>query len=313
MKKFSIIIPFYFNEKNIPITLKKIYEVSDRIRDKYQIEFIFIDDGSLDETWELLNKGYNPSYNHKLIKLSKNFGSHNAIIAGLNAAVGDAIGLITSDLQDPPELFIKMLNKWENGKNIVLAVRNAREDNFLQRFFSRTYYRLLRRFSNTNMPLEGFDFFLIDKKVSKILILMNEKNSSVTCQIAWAGFNRKILHYKREKREIGKSKWTLSKKLKLFTDSFIAFSVFPIRLIQLFGVIFSIIGFAYIIVIIVLKALDKIPIQGIATVIAILCLAAGLILLSLSILGEYIWRILDESRKRPPYIIEKYLSINKRS
>jgi len=313
MKRFSLIIPFYFNEENILITLERVYRVLDKIRNRYSIELIFIDDGSQDKTWELLNKSINLSYDHKLIKLSKNFGSHYAITAGLNVAQGDVIGLVTSDLQDPPELFSKMLKEWENGYKIIMAVRNGREDNFLQRFFSNTYYKLLKRFSNTNMPIGGFDFFLVDKEVAKILTLMNEKNSSLTCQIAWTGFNRKVIYYKRSKREIGKSKWTISKKFKLFVDSFVSFSVFPIRLIQIFGLFFSSAGFIYIIAIIILKFTGNIPIQGFATIIAILCIVSGLILLSLSIIGEYIWRILDEARKRPPFIIEKFLIINKKN
>ena len=312
MKKFSIIVPFYCNEANIPVTLPRLYEALDKLKNKYSIEFIFIDDGSNDNTWQLLNQYSSKQFEHKLVKLSKNFGSHAAILAGLTISEGYAVGLITSDLQDPPELFNEMLSGWENGYEIVLAVRNSREENFFQRFFSRLYHRLLKNFSNTNMPLGGFDFFVVDRKVAKIISEMNEKNSSITCQIAWAGFNRKTILYSREKRGIGKSGWTLNKKVKLFIDSFASFSIFPIRLIQILGTIFSIIGFVYIIVIIILKINGLIPLHGIATVIAILCLASGLILISLSVIGEYVWRILDETRKRPPFIIEKFIKTGDR-
>jgi len=311
MKKFSIIIPFYYNEKNIPVTLKEIYNFAQKIEKEYTLEFIFIDDGSEDDTWNMLNLNINKNYNHKLLKLSKNFGSHNAIAAGFEASSGDVVGLITSDMQDPIDLFKDMLDAWKEGFEIILAVRNIREDNFFQRMFSNIYYRLLKRFSNANMPLGGYDFFVVDKKVAKLISDMNEKNSSITCQISWAGFNRKMIYYKRKKREIGRSKWSFNKKVKLFTDSFIAFSVFPIRMIQIFAVIFSSTGFIYIIVILILKLNNQIPIHGIATVIGILCISSGLILFSLSIIGEYIWRILDQSRKRPNFIIEKYSEIRK--
>jgi polyisoprenyl-phosphate glycosyltransferase len=311
MKKISIIVPFYYNQENVPITLKRLYQVFNSIKKEYLIEFIFVDDGSKDKTWENLNKFYSHSYDHKLLKLSKNFGSHYAILAGLQYSDGDGIGLITSDLQDPPEIFLDMISNWEKETDIVIAVRNAREDKFLQRFAGNIYYKLIEKFSNTNMPIGGFDFFFIDKKVSRVLANMMEKNSSITCQIAWAGFNRKIIYYKRQKRMIGKSKWNLNKKIKLFVDSFASFSIFPIRLIQIFAFFFSVVGFIYLIVIVILKINGKILIHGIATVIGILCIASGLILFSLSIIGEYVWRVLDESRKRPPFIVEKYLNVKK--
>ena len=156
------------------------------------------------------------------------------------------------------------------------------------------------------MPIGGFDFFVIDKKVAKLLIDIKEKNSSITCQISWAGFNKKLLYYSRKKRKTGKSSWTISKKIKLFVDSFMAFSIFPLRLIQIVAGFFSIVGFIYLVIILILKINNQIPIHGIATVVGILCISSGLILFALSIIGEYIWRILDQVRNRPLFIIEKY-------
>ncbi len=311
MKKFSLIVPFYYNEKNIKSTLNELYSVLKQISNNFEVELIFIDDGSKDSTWDLLNQEISDEFDHKLIKLSKNFGSHSAILAGLSVSEGDAVGLITSDLQDPPELFLEMLKHWQEGFQAVLAVRKARSDGIFQILFSNLYYRLLNKFSNANMPLGGFDFFVIDKKVAGLLVDMSEKNSSITCQISWAGFNKKIIYYQREKRKIGKSSWTFNKKMKLFIDSFMAFSVFPLRLIQIAAGFFSFVGFIYLIIIIFLKINNKIPIHGIATVIGILCISSGLILFSLSIIGEYIWRILDQVRNRPIFIIEEYLKIKK--
>lgn len=311
MKKLSLIIPFYCNQENIPFTLPKIYEVIAKLEKVYKVELIFVDDGSEDKTWDELLENYNKNYDHLLIKLSKNFGSHSAILAGINKAGGDFLVMITSDLQDSPELLFKMVKEWENGFDIVIAERVQRGDPFFQKLFSKIYYKLLLKYSNTNMPMGGFDCFLIDKKIYRLLDSMSEKNSSITCQISWVGFKKKIIYYKREKRKTGKSMWTYSKKMKLFIDSFVSFSVFPIRLIQIFGFLFSFFGFIYLIVIIILKINNYIPFQGIATVIAILLVSSGLVLLSLSIIGEYLWRVLDETRKRPNFIIDKCLKLNK--
>lgn len=306
MKKLSIIIPVYFNEPNIH-PLYKVLEkdVLGKINFKYEI--IFVDDGSKDKSIQKIKELQNKHPHIKLVKLSRNFGSHPAILAGLSIANGDAACFISADLQDPPKIILDMLEKWEQGANSVIAVREDREESFLQKSFSNTYYRIMRKIALKNMPLGGFDCFLIDRKVINTVVKMNEKNTSLMGLILWSGYNIATIKYTRKARELGKSQWTLGKKIKYFTDSIISFSFFPLRVITVTGILFSLISFIWMLVVIFSWLFGQIPIQGYTTLILVILFSSGLILFSLGMIGEYLWRILDSSRDRPTFIIEEII------
>lgn len=306
MKKLSIIIPVYFNEPNIH-PLYKVLEkdVLDKINFEYEI--IFVDDGSKDKSIQKIKELQNKHPHIKLVKLSRNFGSHPAILAGLSVANGDAACFISADLQDPPKIILDMLEKWEQGANSVIAVREDREESFLQKSFSNTYYRIMRKIALKNMPLGGFDCFLIDRKVINTVVKMNEKNTSLMGLILWSGYNIATIKYTRKARELGKSQWTLGKKIKYFTDSIISFSFFPLRVITVTGILFSLISFIWMLVVIFSWLFGQIPIQGYTTLILVILFSSGLILFSLGMIGEYLWRILDSSRNRPTFIIEEII------
>ena len=302
--KISIIVPVYFNEKNLESLYENLYEnVFQKIDCDY--ELIFVDDGSKDKSYEVLCELAKKDNKIKLIKLSRNFGSHAAILAGLSNATGSCATSISADLQDPPTIIISMYEKWLKGSKVVLAVRKDREESFIQKAFSNFYYNVIRKIALPSMPKGGFDCFLIDKKVINIIKNMEEKNTTLMGQILWCGFKTETIYYIRKKRDVGKSRWTISKKVKLFLDSILSFSYFPIRFISLIGLISSSVAFIWLIYILIVKFTINIVTPGWTTLILVVLLSFGLMFIMLGIIGEYLWRTFDASRNRPVYIIEE--------
>ena len=304
MDKVSIIVPIYYNELNIP----HLYEqMKEKIlsRTDFEAEIVCVDDGSKDGSYKALLELREKDDRFKVVKLSRNFGSHTAILAGFAHATGDCMTMVAADLQEPLEIIIEMYEKWKQGKKVVIAVRKDREDGFFQKLFSNTYYFLMQKYALKDMPSGGFDCFFIDKKVRDVLVSMNEKNSSIVGQVLWAGFEMDKIYYVRKKREIGESKWTLSKKIKLFIDSFMAFSYVPIRFISTLGIFISIVGFILAVFLIVNKFMFNVPVQGWTTMMITLLMLSGIQMLTLGVIGEYLWRNFDESRGRPTYIVEE--------
>jgi len=306
MQKFSIIIPVYFNEPNLPLLLKRLTGLQEKLPG-YILEMIFVDDGSNDKSFKILAHAQRNDSRIKVIKLSKNFGSMSALQAGLMFATGDCAGIIAADLQDPPELFGAMLSKWENGSKVIMAQRQERKDSFFQKLCSKIYYHLLRVFALPGYPIGGFDFVLIDRQVVDELNTIAEKNTNIMNLIYWLGHARDCVTYVRQERAHGTSKWTWSKKLKLFIDSFVNFSYIPIRLISVIGLITAMMSFALACYVLFLWFFVDIPVQGWATLVALITMLLGLIMVMLGIIGEYLWRILDECRKRPSFVIDQVL------
>ncbi len=301
-KKLSIVIPLYFNEKNLPVTYAKL--ASDVFPHLADYELILVDDGSKDNSYQeaLKLRALNPQV--KVIKLSRNFGQHTAIYAGLEHISGDCAVVISADLQDPPVLILKLFKKYLEGNKVVLAVRQERQESFYQKLFASTYYKLMKKYAITDMPLGGFDCFLADKQVIDVLTKIEEKNTSLFAQVLWLGFQRAEVAYTRESRKIGKSSWTFAKKFKLALDSLLAFSYVPIRIISLVGLldcIFSLIYATYVI-------FQKIAFganAGWSSLMVAMMFTSGVQMLTLGIIGEYLWRNFDESRKRPLYVLDE--------
>ncbi|WPP42087.1 glycosyltransferase family 2 protein [Paenibacillus hunanensis] len=302
--KFSIVVPIYFNALNIPHTVPRLQKLQELLPD-CELEFVFVDDGSKDNSFQLLLEAKQQDERIKVIKLSRNFGSMSAIQAGLQYASGDCIGVIAADLQDPPELFVDMIKEWRNGKKVVLATRSDREESLSQKMFSNSYYYLLEKFALKDYPKGGFDFLLVDKQVAQEVIDIGEKNTNVMSLIYWLGHDREYFPYVREERKLGKSRWTMSKKIKLFIDSFVSFSYMPIRFMSALGVITALLSFLYGVYVVVGALSGWIPIQGWTTIIALITFLLGIIMVMLGIIGEYLWRILDESRNRPSFIVDE--------
>ena len=302
-RKFSIVVPIYYNEANIQHTVPRLQALESSLPD-YDLEFVFVDDGSGDASLELLLEERRKDPRVKVIKLSRNFGSMSAIQAGLSHATGDCVGIITADLQDPPELFADMISLWEKGNKVVLAVREGRKESLAQRLFAGVYYRLLHRFALPGYPSGGFDFLLVDKQVVRELVEIREKNTNIMSLVYWLGHQRVLVPYVREERKHGKSRWTLAKKIKLFVDSFVNFSYTPIRIMSLIGFVTAFLSFAYGLFVVVNLLVGRVHVPGYTTIIALVTFLLGLVMVMLGIVGEYLWRILDESRNRPGYVVD---------
>ena len=307
MKKvISIVVPVYFNEPNLPETIPQLLALEKKLTD-YELELVFVDDGSRDRSLSILlefQKKFPDTI--KVLKLTRNFGSMAAIQAGLTVASGDCTAFIAADLQDPPELLIDMIKHWEKGTKAIFAVRSDRKENFIQKSISNLYYKLIRTFAIPDYPAGGFDLFLIDKQVVREVNKIQEKNTSILTLIYWLGFDAVMIPYVRRKREKGKSRWTLSKKIKLFVDTFVSFSYFPIRLFSSIGILYAIASFLYGAFVFIYWAVYGETVQGWVTMMLVLTFTAGLQMTLLGILGEYLWRTLDTSRKRPLFVIDTF-------
>ena len=198
-----------------------------------------------------------------------------------------------------------MYESWKRGNKVVLAIRGSRDENAVKKFFAGCYYWLVRKTINKDMPQGGCDCYLVDRQVIKVLEMMDEKNSSLTLQVMWVGFKTEKIYFHRKDREVGKSRWTLGKKIKLVVDSMMSFSYFPIRCMATIGSVFALLSLVGIILTIKEKLTTGTPILGYASLMSVVLFGFGLIFIMLSMLGEYIWRALEESRKRPPFIIDE--------
>lgn len=303
MSKLSIVIPVYFNSD----TLEMLYEdMKEKVLGKLEdYEIVFVDDGSGDNSWEVINKIKAMDSHVVAVKLSRNFGEHAALLAGLTVCTGDCAITKQADLQEDSTLILEMFESWKKGNKVVLAIRRSRDENKVKVFFANRYYDLVRKFVNKSMPTGGCDCYLIDRQVIEVLERLDEKNSSLTLQVMWAGFKTDMVYFDRLDREVGKSRWTLSKKIKLVADSILSFSYAPLRIMMGVGIAFDILAFIVFICVLVEKFTVGTPIAGWASLMCVLFLGFGLIMLMLGIIGEYVWRALDASRNRPPFIIDE--------
>jgi len=308
MSLISIIIPTYNEGENLPILYQSLQEVAKS--SEYDFEFIFVDDGSSDKSFSILKDFSAKDSRVKAIRFSRNFGSHSACLAGLIHSEGDACSFISADLQDPPELIQQMINKWKEGFEVVIGVRKWEGKSI--RLFPKIYYSLVRRFALNNMPEMGTDVFLIDRKVADAITSIKEKNTSIFGLILWSGFNQTLIEYKKGLRHKGVSKWTVGRKVKLFVDTFVSFSYFPIRIISLVGILFALLGFIYALFIVFNKIFWAVPVEGWSSLMVVLLVVSGIQMLMLGVLGEYLWRNFDESRKRPPFIVKDIIGIKNR-
>lgn len=300
MSELSVVVPVYNNALNLPELFESLEAAVGS-----EAELIFVDDRSLDDSWALLRDFAKRRPNTQAVRLSRNFGSFTACVAGLSLVKGRAAVLISADLQDPPELIPEMLSRWRAGRQVVLAARSERDDGAASRALSGAYYWVLRRFVFPEMPPGGFDFVLIDRRVVDEVVRAAEKNTTLMGLILWLGFDRDVLFYARRRREKGVSMWTLRKKVKYFIDSILAFSYAPIRFVQVMGALVALGGFTHAGFLVWMKLTRGIDIPGwTALMVAVLVLGGGQFLV-LGVIGEYVWRALDETKARPLFVIDQ--------
>jgi dolichol-phosphate mannosyltransferase len=304
--KYSVVIPVYNEELLIEESYRWLKKVMDSTNETY--ELIFVDDGSHDKSAEILSRISINDRNVKLISFSRNFGHQTAITAGMDNAKGDAVVVIDADLQDPPEVILKMIEKWKEGYDVVYGKRAERKGElFFKLFTARVFYRLLKSLTNVDIAVDTGDFRLIDRKVCDVMNSFNsikEKNRYIRGLVSWVGFKQTGVEYVRDPRLAGETKYTLKKMLKLAMDGITSFSYVPLKLPLNLGVFLLVTGFAYLIVELVLKVAG-VDVSVENTVIAVNMILFGLNFSILGAFGEYIGRIYDEVRDRPLYIIAR--------
>ena len=302
MPKLSIVVPVYFNELNLPDLFRAFYELEKDV--DVDLEFVFVDDGSADGSWSLLEGFVRTEPRAKALKLSRNFGANAATFAGFVHATGDIAVNIAADLQDPPELIPEMIRLWRRGFHVVLAVRENRDEPFWIRATAGVYYRMIRKWVVPQMPIGGFSFSLIDRKVLDVLVSAVEKNSALNSLIVWTGFRQTSIPYRRKARAKGQNTWTLFRRMKYFIDSFVAFSFVPVRIMQLIGLGTALAGFVYAANIAFYRIIFGQAVPGWSALMIVVLTLGGIQLLVLGMIGEYQWRTLDELKPRPPFIVE---------
>lgn len=301
--KISVIIPVYYNQDNLKPLYKDIQEKL-YSHAEYEWEIVMVNDGSQDSSYSIMQELAATDARLKIISLSRNFGSHAAMLCGLSKCTGDCAVVKAADLQEPTELVLDMVKSWKKGHNVVLAVREGREESKQQIFFANLYYWMVRKTALPNMPKGGFDVYLLDRKVIEVLMALDEKNSALTGQILWSGFKTDKIYYTRLAREIGTSRWTLKKKIRLVSDTLFSFSTLPIKIVTIIGTLSFIGSLIWAVLVFCFKLAGMIEVSGWTTLFIFNLFSFGVIMLTLGILGEYLWRVFDASRNRPPYIIE---------
>jgi dolichol-phosphate mannosyltransferase len=297
----SVVVPVYFNAGSLPRLAERLRAVATAA--DYDVEAIFVDDGSGDASWERIQEITRGWPNARGLRLTRNFGSQMAIVAGLAEARGQAAAVLSADLQEPPELLPEMVAAWRRGATAVLAVRRSRPEGIATRAAAGFYYRTLRRLAFAQMPDGGFDCFLIGRPAIDFLVEAREVHTSLPGLLLWGGFPTALVPYDRVAREDGSSRWTFTKKLKYFLDAVIAFSYAPLRWMSVMGASLAIFAFGYALFLIAYKIVHGQPIQGWTSLMVALAFLSGVQLLSLGILGEYLWRTLDAARARKGYLV----------
>ena len=299
----SIVIPVYNEEEVLPELCRRLYQTMSAIGEPW--EAIFVNDGSQDQSSEILCAIPPSDGQVKIVEFSRNFGHQAAVTAGIDHARGDAVIVMDSDLQDPPEILPQMVERWREGVEVVYAVRKKRKESWLKRACYYLFYRLLGVLSNTDIPLDAGDFCLMDRCVVDQLRRLPEHGRFVRGLRAWVGFRQEPLEYERSARFAGKEKYTGIKLVRLAVNGMLSFSYMPLRLATFIGVIVSLASFLEALRIIYLKLFTNRFITGIAALSVFVLFLGGMILLSLGLVGEYVGRLYEEVKRRPNYIVRK--------
>lgn len=300
--QFSIVVPVYNEEEVIHETYRRLTEVMRSTGEAY--ELIFVNDGSRDDTANILKEYSGKDESVILLDFSKNFGHQIAITAGMDYSRGKAVVVIDADLQDPPELILEMIDKWKQGYDVVYAKRTKRKgETVFKKQTAKMFYRFLHSMTDIDIPLDTGDFRLLDRRVCDQMNNLPEKNRFVRGLVSWVGFNQTAVEYERDERLAGESKYPLKKMLKLSMDGITSFSYKPLKLASYAGVTLSVIGFIYLFIVLYLKIFTHSTITGWSSLIVIQLFFNGIILFILGMMGEYIGRIYDESKHRPLYIV----------
>lgn len=303
--ELTIVIPVFNEEAVLPALRDRLCSFVKRLT-PLVAEIILVDDHSSDHSQEVLKQFCQDNSMFRYARLARNSGSHVAILAGLGLARGRCAVFLAADLQDPPELILQMLEVWRRGYHVVWAVREEREGvSSLDVFLANRFYRLLNLLGEVNLPPRGSDFALLDRKALDALLQSAGSDLSLGGEIARLGFSSEQITYTKERRAAGTSKWTLKRKLKAAADAFVSFSYAPLRAMSFLGMACSLLGFAYALLVIIVRLMTRTPVEGWASLIVVVLVLGGVQMMMLGILGEYLWRTLESARHRPIYFLEE--------
>jgi len=304
MKRISFVIPVFRNERAVTMTYRQIRQVLAGDLPNYAYEVVFIDDGSDDGSLEELLAIRRADENVRVVSFTRNFGQMAAILAGFKQAAGDLLIQLSADLQDPISLVPQMVAEYERGSEVVACHREHREDGVSRQLTSRALYGILR-LSYPQIPAGGFDYILLDRKVVDAFNAVEVRNRFFQGDILWFGYKTTFIPYTRMKREIGKSQYTFAKRLKNSLDAILDSSYLPIRFISLVGVLTAFVGFLYAVDIVYGRLRHDIPFTGWAPIMILILVIGGVLMLMLGIIGEYVWRIYDEVKGKPNYVVRR--------
>lgn len=305
----SIVVPCFNEEANVEHFHEVLTSVIDGL--DFRSEIIFVDDGSSDHTCEIIRALAQKDDRVKLLQFSRNFGSHAALSAGLHWAAGDFAIMISVDLQDPPDLIPDLVERWREGFHVVWAVRQSRDDPLLTKILASAFYGLLRRIGLPNYPASGMDFGLVDRRVLDAFRKFHELNHLVTGMIVWLGFRQTQVHYNRKGRHSGASKWSLAQRIKKAVDGIVSFSYLPIRITSYVGITVCLTSFLYGLFIFIRRLFFGLGETGWPSVMVAVLFLGGIQMITLGILGEYLWRGMEQAKKRPMYVIMEQLGFDK--
>jgi polyisoprenyl-phosphate glycosyltransferase len=301
----SVVVPVYFNAESLVQLYERIAATMGTLEARGW-DVTFVDDGSGDSSREVLEKLRLAHDNVRVVHLSKNFGSTPAILAGLGFAPGECVAILAADLQDPPEVLEDLIGHWRTGTKVVVATRESREDPLTSRLFSAVYYMLFRALVTKDMPKGGFDIVVVDAQVARLLVEHTESNTNFPAALLALGFGRKIIGYHRAARPHGESRWTFWRKFKLMYDSILSFSYRPLRIMTGAGLVGVLVAATYGAWVVYHRLTSPNEPPGWASLMVVTLFFDGLVLMSLGIVGEYIWRTFTAARKLPAYVVDKW-------
>lgn len=306
MKLITVLIPAYNEQEVLPQLFERLGSFADSVKG-YGFEFLFVNDGSRDQTLEIIKDQAKKDKRVSYINLSRNFGKEIAMIAGIDHVRGDAMVVIDADLQDPPELIPEMIKYWEEGYDDIYARRKSREgETWLKKKTSETYYKVLQSSTNIPIQVDTGDFRLLDRRCIEALKQFRESQRNTKAMFSWIGYKKKEIWYDRDPRLAGETKWNYRKLINLAIDGITSFTTAPLRIATITGVIISATAFIYILYLVLRPLFGVSTGAGYSSTLAVILFMGGVQMLFLGIIGEYIGRIFNETKNRPLYFIEEY-------
>ena len=306
MKKISIIVPAYNEEESLPILYKRLYDLMESMKE-YNFEILFVNDGSKDNTLEIIKQLREKDNRICYVDFSRNFGKEIAMIAGLDYVTGDCVIFIDADLQDPPELIPELVKYWNEGYDDVYAKRKSRKgETWLKKFTSKMYYKTLQHVTQVEIQKDTGDFRLLDRRCINKIKKIRESQRNTKSMFSWIGYKKKEVLYDREPRVAGKTKWNYIKLIDLAIDGITSFTTSPLRLSTFIAIPTFILLFIYFIYVIAKCFVIHEAIQAFQAIILLILFFSGIQILLFGILGEYLGRIFNETKHRPLYLVNEY-------